>query len=284
MSTIKITAPEYCPFCGSPVVKQLKDGAHLYCSNKDCKERLLQQLNYFVTKQCMNIDGLSEKTLRKLQSAGLVKYWYDLYSLTFDQCVNAGLGNKTSLKIIDELAKSRTQVPAENVLMALGIPMIGKVAAQELLAEFGSIKEIENAANSVQVDHSKIVSHGEGYAIMSVIGDAAGQSLISYFKENKEELQYVYTYLTYTSVSTETVSVSNKLEGMTILATGTLQNFTRDGIKESVIANGGKYASGVNGKLSFMIVGSAGGSSKIDKANKLGIKMISEEEYLNLIK
>ena len=279
MSTIKITAPEYCPFCGSPVVKQLKDGAHLYCSNKDCKERLLQQLNYFVTKQCMNIDGLSEKTLRKLQSAGLVNYWYDLYSLTFDQCVNAGLGDKTSLKLIDELAKSRTQVPAENVLMALGIPMIGKVAAQELLAEFGSIKEIENAANSVQS-----VSNREGQSIMKVIGDAAAQSLISYFKENKEELQYVYTYLTYTSVSTETVTASNKLEGMTILATGTLQNFTRDGIKESVIANGGKYASGVNGKLSFMIVGTAAGSSKIDKANKLGIKMISEEEYLNLIK
>ena len=279
MSTIKITAPEYCPFCGSPVIKQIKDGAHLYCSNKDCKERLLQQLNYFVTKQCMNIDGLSEKTLRKLQSAGLVNYWYDLYSLTFDQCVNAGLGNKTSLKIIDELAKSRTQVPAENVLMALGIPMIGKVAAQELLAEFGSIKEIENAAISVQS-----VSNGEGQTIMKVIGDAAAQSLITYFKENKEELQYVYTYLTYTSAVSETVSASNKLEGMTILATGTLHNFTRDGIKESVIANGGKYASGVNGKLSFMIVGTAAGSSKIDKANKLGIKMISEEEYLNLIK
>lgn len=273
MSTIKISAPTVCPFCGSPVVKQLKDGAHLYCSNKNCKERLLQQLNYFVTKQCMNIDGLSEKTLRKLQDAGLVNYWYDLYSLTFDSCVNAGLGNKTALKLIDELQKSRTSVPAENVLMALGIPMIGKVGAQELLAEFGSIKDIENAANSAYGD-----------AIMKVIGDAAAQSLISYFKENKEELQYVYTYLTYNSVVSETVSASNKLEGMTILATGTLQNFTRDGIKESVIANGGKYASGVNGKLSFMIVGAAAGSSKIDKANKLGIKMISEEEYLNLIK
>lgn len=276
MSTIKISAPTVCPFCGSPVVKQLKDGAHLYCSNKNCKERLLQQLNYFVTKQCMNIDGLSEKTLRKLQDAGLVKYWYDLYSLTFDSCVNAGLGNKTALKLIDELQKSRTSVPAENVLMALGIPMIGKVGAQELLAEFGSIKEIERVANSIQP--------GEEYAIMKVIGEAAAQSIISYFKENKEELQYVYTYLTYTSVVSETVSASNKLEGMTILATGTLQNFTRDGIKESVIANGGKYASGVNGKLSFMIVGQAAGSSKIDKANKLGIKMISEEEYLNLIK
>ena len=279
MSTIKISAPTVCPFCGSPVVKQLKDGAHLYCSNKNCKERLLQQLNYFVTKQCMNIDGLSEKTLRKLQDAGLVNYWYDLYSLTFDSCVNAGLGNKTALKLIDELQKSRTSVPAENVLMALGIPMIGKVAAHDLLTEFGSIKEIENAVNSIQADNSNKVNK-----IIKVIGEAAAQSLISYFKENKEELQYVYTYLTYNSVASETVSASNKLEGLTILATGTLQNFTRDGIKESIIANGGKYASGVNGKLSFIIVGQAPGSSKIDKANKLGIKMISEEEYLNLIK
>lgn len=279
MSTIKISAPTVCPFCGSPVVKQLKDGAHLYCSNKNCKERLLQQLNYFVTKQCMNIDGLSEKTLRKLQDVGLVNYWYDLYSLTFDSCVNAGLGNKTTLKLIDELEKSRTSVPAENVLMALGIPMIGKVAAHDLLAEFGSIKEIENTVNSIHVDNSNKVNQ-----IIKVIGEAAAQSLISYFKENKEELQYVYTYLTYNSVASETVSASNKLEGLTILATGTLQNFTRDGIKESIIANGGKYASGVNGKLSFMIVGQSAGSSKIDKANKLGIKMISENEYLNLIK
>ena len=227
----------------------------------------------------MNIDGLSEKTLRKLQDAGLVNYWYDLYSLTFDSCVNAGLGNKTALKLIDELQKSRTSVPAENVLMALGIPMIGKVAAHDLLTEFGSIKEIENAVNSIQADNSNKVNQ-----IIKVIGEAAAQSLISYFKENKEELQFVYTYLTYNSVASETVSASNKLEGLTILATGTLQNFTRDGIKESIIANGGKYASGVNGKLSFMIVGQAAGSSKIDKANKLGIKMISENEYLNLIK
>ena len=279
MSTIKILAPTVCPYCGSPVVKQIKDGAHLYCSNKNCKERLLQQLNYFVSKQCMNIDGLSEKTLRKLQNVGLVNYWYDLYSLTFDSCVNAGLGNKTAIKLIDELQKSRISVPAENVLMALGIPLIGKVAAHDLLAEFGSIKEIENIVNSIQTDNSNKVNK-----IIKVIGEAAAQNLISYFKENKEELQYIYTYLNYNSVVSETVSESNKLEGLTILATGTLKNFTRDGIKESVIANGGKYASGVNGKLSFMIVGAAAGSSKIDKANKLGIKMISEEEYLNIIK
>ena len=279
MSTIKILAPTACPYCGSPVVKQIKDGAHLYCSNKNCKERLLQQLNYFVSKQCMNIDGLSEKTLRKLQNVGLVNYWYDLYSLTFDSCVNAGFGNKTAIKLIDELQKSRISVPAENVLMALGIPLIGKVAAHDLLAEFGSIKEIENTVNSIQTDNLNKVNK-----IIKVIGEAAAQNLISYFKENKEELQYIYTYFNYNSVVSETVSESNKLEGLTILATGTLKNFTRDGIKESVIANGGKYASGVNGKLSFMIVGAAAGSSKIDKANKLGIKMISEEEYLNIIK
>lgn len=75
----------------------------------------------------------------------------------------------------------------------------------------------------------------------------------------------------------------NKLAGMTILATGALKNFSRDGIKDSVISNGGKYASGVNGKLTFMIVGENAGASKLDKANKLGIKMISEDEYTKLI-
>lgn len=283
MSTIKITAPEYCPFCGAKVVRQLEGGAHLYCSNKNCKERLLQQLNYFVTKQCMNIDGLSEKTLRKLQDAGLVNFWYDLYTLTFDACVAAGLGNKTALKLIDELAKSRTEVPAENVLMALGIPMIGKVAAQELLAEFGSIKQIVAEANSVQTDRSKMVSHGEGYSIMKAIGDSAGTSLVEYIKENPVEFEKVYEFLQYSSTPKTNVPTGNKLAGMTILATGALKNFSRDGIKDSVISNGGKYASGVNGKLTFMIVGENAGASKLDKANKLGIKMISEDEYTKLI-
>ena len=146
-----------------------------------------------------------------------------------------------------------------------------------------SYKFLNNSNDKLAFDHYKILDYAIDRIRNKIQYTPIAVNLLPRLFTVKE-LQYVYAYLTYTSVVSETVSASNKLEGMTILATGTLQNFTRDGIKESVIANGGKYASGVNGKLSFMIVGAAAGSSKIDKANKLGIKMISEEEYLNLIK
>lgn len=271
MITEKIKIPEKCPYCGAPVVKQLEDGAHLYCSNKECHERKLQKLNYFVSKQCMNIDGLSEKTLRKLQSYGLVSNWWKLYTLKYKDLIDFGFGQKTSEKIISEVAKSRTAVPAENVLMALGIPMLGKVSATKLLQQFGSIKNICDAA------YNNLASVSE------IIGDVASKSLRDYIIDNQEDFKYVDMYLT-TAYVNSTEANSNKLEGMTILATGTLNNFSREGIKDSILSNGGKYASGVNAKLTFMIVGENAGASKLNKAKELNIQIISESEYLELIK
>ena len=270
MPVIKIEEPKVCPFCGSPIVRYLEDGAHLYCSNPQCEERKLQKLNYFVTKQCMNIDGLSEKTLRKLQASKLICEWKDLYEVSEDDLINIGIGEKTSKKIVDEVNKSRTTVNADTVLMALGIPMIGKVTAQKLLEHFGSIQNIENAS-------CEQIANVEG------VGNVAAQYVYEYMQSNKTELSYVYKHLNYQYATATTATVSNALAGKVILATGTLQNFTRESIKESIIANGGTYASGVSKKLSFMIVGEGAGASKIKKANELGIKTITETEYLNLI-
>lgn len=282
MKAIKISEPSMCPFCGSPVVRQLEDGAHIYCSNPDCYERKVAKLNYFVTKECMNIDGLSEKTLRKISKALNITAWYDLYDKTFDDFVAAGCGEKTALKIYTELQESKTKAPAENVLMALGIPGIGKVNAKKLLETFGSIEEIERISKITQVDLTQIVSHRKGYDIINLIGEVAGQNVVDYMNNNSEELQYVYKYLNTKYVS-NIVSSSDKLKGLTILATGTLNNFSRDGIKESIIENGGTYASGISKKLDYLIVGSAAGSSKLKKAEELGIKQISEDDYLKLI-
>lgn len=270
MGVIKISEPTVCPFCGSPVVRLIGDGAHLYCSNPNCKERKLQKLNYFVTKQCMNIDGLSEKTLRKLQSSGLITEWKDLYMVTYDDLVLAGLGDKTALKIIDEVKKSKTSVSADTVLMALGIPMIGKVTAQKLLEHFISIKNIEIAPISE-------IAEVEG------VGNVAAQYVYDYMHSNQAELFYVYKFLTYEFTKPTTQKASTALDGLTILATGTLDNFTRDSIKQSIIENGGKYASGVSGKLSYLLVGKDAGASKLNKAKALGIKTITEAEYLKLI-
>ena len=282
MKANKIIEPTVCPFCGSPVIRLLEDGAHIYCSNPNCSERKVAKLNYFVTKECMNIDGLSEKTLRKLRNTLKLDNWYDLYSYTFDDFVAAGLGEKTALKICTELENSKTKAPAENVLMALGIPGIGKVNAKKLLDAFGSIEEIERNAKTTQVDLTKTISHRKGYEIINLIGEAAGHNVVDYMNNDSEELQYVYKYFN-TKSSKKESAASNKLTGLTILATGTLNNFSRDGIKQSVIENGGTYASGISKKLDYLIVGEAAGSSKLKKAEELGIKQISEDDYINLI-
>ena len=282
MKANKIIEPTVCPFCGSPVIRLLEDGAHIYCSNPNCSERKVAKLNYFVTKECMNIDGLSEKTLRKLRNTLKIDNWYDLYSYTFDDFVTAGLGEKTALKICTELENSKTKAPAENVLMALGIPSIGKVNAKKLLDTFGSIEEIERNAKTTQVDLTKTISHRKGYEIINLIGAAAGHNVVDYMNNDSEELQYVYKYFN-TKSSKKEIAASNKLTGLTILATGTLNNFSRDGIKQSVIENGGTYASGISKKLDYLIVGAAAGSSKLKKAEELGIKQISEDDYINLI-
>ena len=273
MKAIKIEEPKVCPFCGSPIVRILDEGAHLYCSNPNCPERKLAKLNYFVTKECMNIDGLSQKTLKKLINNLHISDWSDLYTLTFDDFVRGGCGEKTALKLVDEIAKSRTAVPADRVLMSLGIPMVGKVTAKQLLEKYGSFAEIERVAKSNHFSE-----------IPNFIGHEVGKKVLSYFRlDDNQDLQNVYKYLQTEYVKSSPAASNDKLAGLTILATGTLSNFTRDDIKDSVVENGGTYASGISKKLDYLIVGEGAGPSKLKKAEELGIKQITEEEYLNLI-
>ena len=273
MKAIKIEEPKVCPFCGSPVVRILDEGAHLYCTNPNCSERKVAKLNYFVTKECMNIDGLSEKTLKKLINNLHISDWSELYTLTYSDFIAGGCGEKTALKLVDELAKSRTEVPADRVLMSLGIPMVGKVTAKELLEKYGSFAEIERIAKSNHFSE-----------IPEYIGHEVGKNILKYFRLNdNKDLQNVYKYLQTEYIKSSPTASNNKLAGLTLMATGTLTNFSRDEIKESVIANGGIYASGISKKLDYLIVGDKAGSSKLKKAEELGIKQITEDDYLNFI-
>lgn len=274
---MKIVEPTYCPYCGAPTSRLLDDGANIYCSNPMCHGRNLEKLEYFVSKECMDIDGISGKTLEKLLNNSIcsIQSWWDLYSMPKEVFASIGLGEKTSAKLVDELKKSRN-ANADRVLMALSIPMIGKSNAKKLLERFSSIKNIEDIACSSQSN-----------MIRSEIGEVAGQHVIDYMMANHNnlgELSQVYNWLNDVYESEKApVETSVKLSGLVILATGTFDNFSRDEIKESIISNGAKYASGVNSKLSFLVTGSEPGPSKIAKAKELGIKMISETEYMSLI-
>lgn len=264
-----IPEPTKCPYCGSNLERQIENGAHLYCTNPDCPERNLKKLSYFVTKECMNIDGISEKTLTKLWNADLIRHWWDLYDMSEEDFREAGCGEKTSKKIYDELEKSKTNVPAQNILMALGIPMVGKVTAEILLKYFKSIEDLQHASQ-------------QEIASVEGVGDVCASCVYNYMQENINELNHLYELFD-TRYKSDNKVKSTSLEGKCILATGTLQHFTRDSIKQSVVENGGIYASGMSKKLTFLIVGEAPGQNKIKKAEELNIPMISEEDYLQMI-
>jgi DNA ligase (NAD+) len=221
----------------------------------------------------MDIDGLSEKTIRKMYDVVGLRKWQDLYELaTNDRLELSGeFGPKTIENFKKNVNASRTNKKGDSVLCALGIPMIGKLTSQKLLDYFGCIESI------VHCSINELAS-------VEGVGCVAAQKLYDYINNNRSEFDDAFELLTCSVDKKVTESLDSlPLYGMTILATGTLENFKRDEIKASVIENGGKYASGVSGKLTFMIVGSDAGKSKLDKANALGVKIITESEYLKMI-
>lgn len=273
LERIQIKAPEVCPFCGSKIVKQLENGAHLYCSNPNCKERNIQKINYFVSKQCMNIENISIRTLRTLYDSHKIHDWTDLYRLTSKDFSEAGIGPVMTSKILENIEYSRTHTPLSKILMAIGVPMIGKVTSERIVNKF---KNIDNLLNASFENISNIPG----------IGNCAAKEIFNYIQNNKNELIIGIGQILVPSQDNinQNYNMSNKLSGLTIMATGTLEHFSRDSIKKSIIDNGGYYASGISKKINYLIVGKAAGKSKLDKAEKLGIKIINEEEYLNLIK
>ena len=220
----------------------------------------------------MNIDGLSEKTIRKMYDVVGLRCWNDLYVIAqCDVLEDSGeFGPKTIANFKSNIESSK-RVSADRVLCSLGIPMIGKVTSQKIMEHFESFYNLMNASESD-------ISSVEG------VGEVAASKLYSYIRTHINEFINATNILT-TRIEKKTVTDTSNLplNGMTILATGTLVNFQRDEIKQSVIDNGGKYASGVSGKLTFMIVGSDAGKSKLDKATSLGVKMITEDEYIKMI-
>lgn len=272
LERIQIKAPETCPFCGSKIVKQLENGAHLYCSNPDCKERNIQKINYFVSKQCMNIENISIKTLRTLYDSHKIHDWIDLFKLTSKDFSEAGIGSVMTSKILENIEYSRTHTSLSKILMAIGVPMIGKVTSERIVNKF---KNIDNLLNASFEDIANIPG----------IGNCAAKEIFNYIQNNKNELIIgIGQILEPLQEIQQNHNMSNKLSGLTIMATGTLEHFSRDSIKKSVIDNGAHYASSVSSKLNYLVVGKAAGKSKLDKAEKFGIKLINEEEYLNLIK
>lgn len=260
-----------CPECGTELIRREGEAQH-YCPNEDtCPPQAKGKLEHFISRKAMNIDGLGAETVDLMYDKGLVRTIADLYDLTFDQVVNLErMADKSANNLILGLKASR-EVPFERVLFALGIRFVGETVAKKLAKYFKSIDALMSASFDELVQVEEI---GEKIAI-AVQHHFAKQ-------ENRELIGRLKTAgLQFEIVEKE--NASNKLEGATFVVSGVFNAFSRDEVKELIEANGGKNVSSVSSKTKYLLAGDGMGPAKLKKATDLGVQILTEDEFIQMI-
>jgi DNA ligase (NAD+) len=262
-----------CPECNALLVRNEGEAAH-YCPNETgCPPQIKGKMEHFIQRKAMNIDGLGSETIEQLYQKGLVKNPADFYDLTFDQLVQLErFGEKSARNLLAGLEKSK-QVPFKNVLFALGIRFAGSTVAEKLSSYFRNIDALA-AATFDELIH------------VPEIGERIAQSVGEYFR-NPVNVAYIDRLkkagLQFQTTSREVRMEGNALNGKTFVISGVFQNFERDDLKEKIEANGGKVVSSISAKLNYLLAGENMGPSKLEKAIKLGINILSEKEFLDML-
>lgn len=259
--------PLICPSCGAPVVKT--DESALRCNNPDCPEQLVRNLIHFASRDAMDIEGLGEAVIYQLADKKMIHDVADIYDLTVDDALKIdGFKEKSANNLINAIENSKSR-NLDKLVFALGIRNVGAKAATLLCEEFNSIEGLINAqiTDIIKIDG---------------IGDIMAESVAEYFKS--ESVRNIIRRLREKGVNMQyTSSVeSDVLKGRTIVVTGTLPTLSRDEAEKLIRDNGGKASSSVSKKTSYVLAGEKAGS-KLDKANSLGIPVITEEEFLKMI-
>ena len=262
-----------CPECGTPLVRFEGEAAH-YCPNETaCPPQIKGKIEHFISRRAMNIDGLGPETVDMFYRLGLIKDAADLYRLTVDDIKDLDrMGQKSAENIVNGIAASRS-VPFERVLFALGIRFVGETVAKKIARSFKSIDEVEQASLET---------------LMSVdeIGEKIAQSIVSYFANplNRSLVERLKEAGLQFSRSEEDLSgYTDKLAGQSIVISGVFEHHSRDEYKEMIERNGGKNVGSISSKTSFILAGANMGPAKLEKAQKLGIRIMSENEFLDLL-
>lgn len=269
-NSVPYTLPEYCPVCGDKAVKS-EDEAALRCPNVDCPAQLKRNIIHFASKGAMNIDGLGEAIVAQLLDAGIIRGVADLYRLEAEQLEGLeGFGKKSAENLINAINGSKEN-SLERVIFALGIRNIGQNGAKLLCNRFGSIEAIMDASAE---EITKIDGFGGVMAenVVSAFRD-------KHFSEIVSELKSLGVKMTYERQS----GGDNRFEGKTFVLTGTLSSMTRDEAKRIIESFGGKASGSVSKKTSYVVAGEEAGS-KLTKARELGIAVLSESEFEDMIK
>ncbi|MEE1048203.1 MAG: NAD-dependent DNA ligase LigA, partial [Clostridia bacterium] len=268
-SETEFSMPSSCPVCGGELRREEGEAA-TRCTNSNCPAQQLRAIIHYVSKPAMDIDGLGAAVVEQLLDEGLIQDFADLYTLKFEDIVNLErFGNKSAKNLIDAIDKSR-EMGLDRVLFGLGIRMIGSRAAQILADRFGNIDALMSAT-------------AEELSDIPEIGEKMAVSLTEYFAQEKSadiinRLKDANVDLTY-----EAKRESNILEGKTLVLTGTLPTLKRSEAKALIESHGGKVSGSVSKKTDYVVAGEEAGS-KLDKANDLGITMLTEEDLLTMLK
>ena len=262
-----------CPECGCKLIRYEGEAAH-YCPNESsCPPQIKGKIEHFISRKAMNIDGLGPETVDMFFRLGLIKSAADLYSLqTTDIKDLERMGEKSAENIISGIAKSK-EVPYERVLFALGIRFVGETVAKKIAKAFHSIDELAKA------DLESLKSVDE-------IGEKIAQSIISYFADVRNQAfveQLKKAGLTLERKEDEKLQYTDKLAGKSIVISGVFGLHSRDEYKDMIEKNGGKNVGSISSKTSFILAGDNMGPAKLEKAQKLGIKIITEEEFLSIL-
>lgn len=269
----KVKFITHCPECGSKLVRYEGEAAH-YCPNETaCPPQIKGKIEHFISRKAMNIDGLGPETVDTFYRLGLIKDTADLYQLTAEDIKNLDrMGEKSAENIIKGIKASK-EVPFERVLFALGIRFVGETVAKKIAKSFNNIEELENA------DLEKLTSIDE-------IGEKIAQSILIYFSSplNVSLIERLKSAgLQLYRKEEDLNEYTDKLAGQSIVISGVFTYHSRDEYKDLIEKNGGKNVGSISTKTSFILAGENMGPSKLEKAHKLGIKIISEDEFLTLI-
>ena len=260
---------EYCPECGTKLIRQEGEAAH-YCPNiKGCPPQIKGRVEHFIQRNAMNIDSLGFKTIEHLYDKGLLNTPADLYQLAYDDVYQLegfkDLSTKNLLKGIEESKKT----PFERVLFALGIRYVGRTVAEKLTAHFKNIDPIMEASE-------------EQLVAVPEIGERIAQSVTEFFSESEnraliESLRQ--SGLCFEVEETEIQQDSDTFNGKTFVVSGVFSQYSREELKSIIAQNGGKVVSSISSQLSYLVAGDKMGPAKKEKAEKLGITILSEDEF-----
>lgn len=259
--------PLVCPSCHSEIVKT--EESALRCINPECPEQLTRNIIHFASRTAMNIDGLGESIVYQLAESNLIKDVGDLYSLTFEQALSLeGFKDKSAQNLITAIENSK-QANLDKLIFAFGIRNIGEKAAALLAEKFDTLDNLINA------DMQSIIE-------IDGFGEIGAKSVTEYFAKDTVKLVIQKLKAAGVNMQYKSSRASDILSGKTFVVTGTLPSLSRDEAEKLIADNGGKAASSVSKKTSYVLAGEKAGS-KLEKAKTLGIPVIDEAEFLNMI-